>query len=118
MSEITLYHNPRCSKSRAALALLEESDITPRVVLYLDQPPDRGELEELLRKLGLGIRDILRRGEAEYKQYQLDDSSLSEDIVFEIVAKNPRLVERPIIVCGERAVIGRPPERVLELLED
>ena len=118
MSEITLYHNPRCSKSRAALALLEENDITPQVVLYLDQPPGREELEALLRKLGMGIRDILRQGEAEYKQYQLGDSALSDDIVFDIVAEHPRLIERPIIVRGERAVIGRPPERVLALLKD
>ncbi|MBU15426.1 MAG: arsenate reductase (glutaredoxin) [Gammaproteobacteria bacterium] len=118
MSELTLYHNPRCSKSRSALALLEENVITPPVVSYLDQPPDREELEELLRKLGMGIRDLLRQGEAEYKQYQLGDSSLSNDIVFEIVAKHPRLVERPIIVCGERVVIDRPPQRVLDLLED
>tara|TARA_B100001059_G_C17292506_1_gene313434 strand:+ start:127 stop:483 length:357 start_codon:yes stop_codon:yes gene_type:complete len=118
MSEFTLYHNPCSSKSRSVLALLEEKDITPRVVSYLDQPPDREEVEELLRKLGMGIRDLLRHGEAEFKQYQLGDSSLSDDIVFEILAEHPRLIERSIIVCGERAVIGRPPERVLELLED
>lgn len=118
MSEFTLYHNPRCSKSRAALALPEENDIAPQIVLYLDEPPGREKLEELLRKLGIGIRDILRKGETEYKQYQLGDSSISDDIVFEIVAEHPRLIERPIIVRGDRAVIGRPPERVLELLED
>mgnify|MGYP000571996343 CR=1 FL=1 len=118
MNEFTVYHNPRCSKSRAALALLEENDISPQVVLYLDEPPNREQLEEILGKLGMGIRDLLRQGEAEYKQYQLGDSSISEDIVFEIVAEHPRLIERPIIVRGERALIGRPPERVLELLED
>lgn len=118
MSDIILYHNPRCSKSRAALALLEENDISPQIILYLDHPLGREELEGLLVKLGMSIRDILRKGEAEYKQYQLGDNSISDDIVFEIVAEHPRLMERPIIVRGERALIGRPPERVLELLED
>lgn len=118
MSEFILYHNPRCSKSREALALLEENEISPQIILYLDEPPGREQLEELLGKLGLGIRDILRQGEAEYNKYQLGDSSISDDIVFEIVAEHPRLIERPVIVRGQRAVIGRPPERVLELLED
>ena len=118
MINITLYHNPRCSKSRAALALLEENDISPEIVLYLDNPPTREELNELLRKLGIGIRDLLRRSEPEYEQYNLGDSSLSDEIVFEIVGEHPKLIERPIIVRGERAVIGRPPERVLELLVD
>ena len=82
------------------------------------QAPSREELNELLRKLGIGIRDLLRRGEPEYEQYNLGDSSLSDEIVFEIVGEHPKLIERPIIVRGERAVIGRPPERVLELLVD
>lgn len=118
MTAITIYHNPRCSKSRAALALLEENDISPEVVLYLDTPPDREQLEALLEKLNLGIRDILRRSEAEFEQFGLGDESLSEEIVFDIVAKHPRLIERPIVVCGDRAIIGRPPEKVLELIHD
>lgn len=118
MTAITIYHNPRCSKSRAALALLEENNINPEVVLYLDTPPDREQLEALLEKLNLGIRDILRRSEAEFEQFGLGDESLSEEIVFDIVAKHPRLIERPIVVRGDRAIIGRPPEKVLELIHD
>ena len=116
MSDITIYHNPRCSKSRAALALLEENDITPEIVYYLEQPPDPAALQALLDKLGLGIRDILRRSEAEFDEFNLGDPDLNDEIVFDIVCRHPKLIERPIVVSGERAVIGRPPENVLQLL--
>ncbi|MCG8414046.1 MAG: arsenate reductase (glutaredoxin) [Pseudomonadales bacterium] len=118
MSEITIYHNPRCSKSRAALALLEENDITPNIVYYLDTPPTEEQLQALLSKLGMGIRDILRRSEAEYDEFNLGDSDLNEEIIFDIVRKHPKLIERPIVVRGDRAIIGRPPENVLQLLDD
>lgn len=116
MTAITLYHNPDCSKSRAALALLEENDAQITIVYYLEEPLERSELENLLDKLDLSLRDLLRKSEAEYEQFALGDETLSEDIVYELVLKNPILIQRPIAVAGNRALIARPPERVLELI--
>lgn len=116
MTAITLYHNPDCSKSRAALALLEENDVQITIVYYLEEPLERSELEKLLGQLGLPLRDLLRRNEAEYEQFALGDETLSEDIVYELVLKHPILIQRPIAVAGNRALIARPPERVLELI--
>lgn len=112
-----LYHNPRCSKSRAALALLTERGIEPRIVAYLERPPSVEELRTLLARLGLGARELLRTGEAEYKELGLDDPALDDAALIAAMHAHPRLIERPILVVGERAVIGRPPERVLELLD-
>ena len=112
----TLYHNPRCSKSRQALALLQENGIKPDVVLYLECPPDAPTLRALLKKLGLSARGLLRKGEDEYKSLQLDNPALSEDALIAALHRHPKLMERPVFVNGRRAVIGRPPERVLELL--
>lgn len=111
-----LYHNPRCSKSRGTLELLRERGIEPAVVAYLESPPDVAELRELLRLLGLPARELLRTGEDEYRQLGLDDAALGEDALIAAMAAHPRLIERPVFVHGGRAVIGRPPERVLELL--
>lgn len=118
MSEYILYHNPRCSKSRAALALLEENDINTEIVYYLEKPPTPEELRSLLIKLGLGIRDILRTGEKDYDELDLSDETLSDEIVFDLVCQHPKLIERPIFIHGDKAVIGRPPENVLTLLEN
>jgi len=118
MQAITIYHNPNCSKSRATLALLEENDVNPEIIYYLDTPPSSAELRELLEKLNLDLRDILRSGEAEYADLGLDDTSLSEEILFDIVYKHPQLLQRPIVVRGDRAILGRPPENVLALLEE
>ena len=116
MSSYTLYHNPRCSKSRQALALLEEKGIAPEIVRYLDTPPDAATLESLVGKLGLKrAHDLLRVKEAEYGQAKLSAQS-SDDAVIKAMAKFPKLIERPILVHGKQAVIGRPPEKVLELL--
>ncbi|MCB1729157.1 MAG: arsenate reductase (glutaredoxin) [Halieaceae bacterium] len=115
MSDYTIYHNPRCSKSRNTLALLEENGIAPRVVLYLETPPDEAQIRDLLKKLGIGAADLLRRGEAEYKQSGLGRDSSEQDIVA-AMARYPKLIERPIVVKGKRAVLGRPPENVLELI--
>ncbi|NLD70912.1 MAG: arsenate reductase (glutaredoxin) [Limnobacter sp.] len=112
----TLFHNPRCSKSRGALELLTERGVRPEIVRYLDQPPKPAELREILRLLGLPARSLLRTGEAEYRDLKLDDPSLDDDALIEAMSRHPRLIERPIFVRGDRAVIGRPPERVLELL--
>lgn len=114
---ITLYHNARCSKSRAALALLEARGLMPQIVNYLETPPDAARLGELLKKLGFtDARQLMRQGEAEYKALGLDKPELDQAGLIAALAAHPRLIERPILVRGERAVIGRPPERVLELL--
>jgi arsenate reductase len=110
------FHNPRCSKSRGALALLAEHGVEPDVVAYLDTPPTPAELRDLLRKLGLPARDLLRTGEDAYKQLGLADRSLSEAALIEAMHRHPILIERPIFVRGDRAVIGRPIENVLQLL--
>jgi arsenate reductase len=111
-----LYHNSRCSKSRAALELLQARGIEPEVIHYLETPPDAGALRELLALLGLPARALLRTTEAEYAELQLDDPTLPDETLLAVMALHPRLIERPIFVHRDRAVIGRPPERVLELL--
>lgn len=116
MTAITLYHNPRCSKSRQALALLQEHGIEPDTVLYLEQPPTLAQLRELLAKLGMAPRELLRKGEDAYKALNLADASLSDEVLLKAMVAQPKLIERPIAVRGDRAVVGRPPERVLELL--
>ncbi|KPD26391.1 MULTISPECIES: arsenate reductase (glutaredoxin) [Pseudomonas aeruginosa group] len=116
MSELILLHNPRCSKSRAALELLEARGLQPQVVRYLETPPSATELKAILAKLGLPARQLLRTGEEEYKALGLDDASLGEEALIQAMAAHPRLIERPVLLAGDRAVIGRPPEKVLEIL--
>lgn len=116
MSQITLYHNPRCSKSRAALALLQERQIDPELRLYLESPPSAEELKALLDQLGIGARDLLRKGEDAYKENDLKNPDLSEAQLIEAMVAHPKLIERPIAIRDGRAVVGRPPEKVLELL--
>lgn len=116
MTELILYHNPRCSKSRAALELLESRGLTPRVVRYLETPPSVAELSGLLAKLGLSARQLLRSGEEEYRSLNLADPELSEAQLIEAMLAHPKLIERPILVADDRAVIGRPPEKILEIL--
>ena len=118
MQAIKIYHNPNCSKSRASLALLEENAIKPEIIYYLETPPTIAELKDLLQKLGMGIDDILRKSEDEYDELGLDDDSLSEEIIFDLVTKHPILLQRPIVVKGDKDIIGRPPENVLSLLGD
>jgi arsenate reductase len=116
MTPSRLFHNPRCSKSREALALIEDRGVQPMIVPYLEQPPSAAELRELLAQLGRPVRDVLRRSESEFDALGLDDPALTDDALIDAMAAHPRLIERPIFVFGGRAVIGRPPERVLELL--
>lgn len=113
---VTIYHNPRCSKSRQTLALLEENGVKPEVVLYLETPPNADALRGLLSKLGITARQLLRTGEDAYKENSLSDASLSEDALIQAMVDHPKLIERPIVVKGAKAVIGRPPENVLELI--
>ena len=118
MHTIKIYHNPRCSKSRATLRLLKEHDANPEIIHYLESPPTREELKDLLQKLAMDIRDLIRTSEPGYCELGLDDKSLSEPIVFDIICKHPKLIQRPIVVKGDQAIFGRPPENVLALLND
>jgi arsenate reductase (glutaredoxin) len=113
---VQIYHNPRCSKSRQTLALIEEKNIHPEIILYLNDIPTIETLKLLLSKLGISARDLLRKSEQEYKDLNLRDDSLSEAYLIEKMAQHPKLIERPIVVKGKHAVLGRPPENVLELL--
>lgn len=113
---IKIYHNTRCSKSRCALELLEKKKINPEIVEYLKTPLTEKEIRELLKLLGLKAIDIVRKGEELYKE-KYKDKKMSEADWIKILAKNPVLIERPIVVKGNKAVIGRPPELVLELLK-
>lgn len=113
----TIYHNPRCTKSREALALLEASGVPLTVVRYLDTPPDAGTVSTLLGKLGMTARGLLRSKEEEFTALGLDNPSVDEATLVAALVAHPRLMERPVVVHGDRAVIARPPERVLELLE-
>ena len=112
----TIYHNPRCSKSRQTLALLEERGIAPRVVDYLKTPPSAAELKTILKQLGLRPRDLMRKGEPLYAELGLKDRDLDDDALIALMVANPILIERPIVVSGGKAAIGRPPESVLGIL--
>lgn len=116
MKQVKIYHNPRCSKSREALALLVENKIKPEIVEYLQTPPSVAELREILHKLQMRPRDVMRSGEGLYRDLRLDDLKLTDQDLIAAMVKNPILIERPIVVVGGKAVIGRPPEKVLKLL--
>ena len=116
-STVTIYHNPNCSKSRKTLALLEEKNIIPNIVSYLDTPPDAAEINKLLSLLGLSPRDLIRNSEQAYKDLNLQDTSLSDKALIEAMVSAPILIQRPIVIYKEQARIGRPPESVLEILD-
>lgn len=117
MKNVTIYHNPRCSKSRETLALLEQHGVEPQVVLYLDTPPSVAELKKLLQELGFtSARELMRKKEDLYKELDLADETLSEEQLLQAMVSNPKLIERPIVVKGGKARIGRPPEQVLKIL--
>lgn len=113
---VTLYHNPRCSKSREALGLLREQGQEPEVILYLETPPNAKTLKAILGKLGISARELLRKGEDAYKDLNLADEKLSEAALIKAMVENPKLIERPIAINGDKAVIGRPPENVKNIL--
>lgn len=115
---VCIYHNPRCSKSRQTLALMQERNIEPAVIEYLKTPPSKSELRKILKLLGLQARDLLRTKEAEYKEQGLDNPELNEDQILDTMIQHPKLIERPIVVTEKAAAIGRPPEKVLEILGD
>jgi arsenate reductase len=116
MSQFIIYHNPRCSKSRQTLALLEENGVTPDIVEYLQATPDAAELEAVIAKLGITPRELLRKGEDAYRDNNLADPKLTDAQLIAAMVAHPKLIERPIVVADGRAVLGRPPENVLALL--
>lgn len=113
---VTIYHNPRCSKSRQTLELLRTREIEPNIVEYLRNPPDSATLARILTALGKKPRELMRRKEACYAELGLDDPALSDDQLIEAMVTNPILIERPIVLASGRAAIGRPPESVLAIL--
>lgn len=113
---ITIYHNPQCSKSRQTLALLRDRDIEPRVIEYLDHPPSADELKAVLDKLGMRAADVMRAGEQPYRDARDAIAAMSDDEQIEWLVANPRVIQRPIVVHGDQARIGRPPESVLDIL--
>ena len=114
--QVKIYHNPRCSKSRQTLQLLQEHGVEPEVVEYLKTPPDKETLKNILSQLQLSPRDLMRQKENEYTENHLDDLSLSDDELIEAMLKHPKLIERPIVVTDKGTAIGRPPENVLEVV--
>jgi arsenate reductase len=115
-NDITIFHNPRCSKSRAALELLRENGCEPHIVEYLKDPPSVQELETILKLLGMEPRELMRRKEEEYRRERLDDSELTRKQLIKALHDHPQLIERPIVLANGKAALGRPPESVLEIL--
>ena len=113
---ITIYHNPRCSKSRQTLQLLRDHGIEPEIIEYLKSPPDKSELDKILKMLAMEPRDLMRKQEKEYKNAHLDNPGLSRKDLLAAMIENPILIERPIVVANHKAVIGRPPENVLAII--
>lgn len=113
---VTIWHNPRCSKSRQTLQLLEDKGIEPEQKLYLKEPPTEKELRDILSMLGISPRDLMRKKQKEYKELGLDNAELSDDALIRAMLENPVLIERPIVINNGKAAIGRPPEIVLSVL--
>jgi len=113
---IKIYHNPRCSKSRQTLALLTDREIDPQIIDYLNTPLSKAELEELVAILECDVRDIMRSSESAYKENNLKDEQLTDDDLYSAIVSVPKLLQRPIVVNGDKAAIGRPPENVLKIL--
>lgn len=113
---IKIFHNPRCSKSRQTLQLLQEKGIEPEIVLYLEKPPAKAELKRILKALDMKARDLMRKKEPEYKEQGLNDESLKEEQLIAAMVETPKLIERPIVINGDKVAIGRPPENVIAIL--
>jgi len=116
MTDVTIYHNPRCSKSRQTLELLQENNISPEIILYLEKSPSKAELTALLEKMGMTARELVRTSEDAYKQLGLADPNIDETQLIDAMCNHPKLIQRPIVVAGNKAVLGRPAENVLTLL--
>lgn len=113
---VVIFHNPRCSKSRQTLQLLQDNGVEPEVVEYLKNPPSKSRLKQILKMLGLAPRQLMRTKETEYKEQGLADESLSQEQLIDAMLATPKLIERPIVINGDKAAIGRPPESVLKIL--
>ncbi|MCP3664230.1 MAG: arsenate reductase (glutaredoxin) [Gammaproteobacteria bacterium] len=113
---LEIYHNPHCSKSRQTLSLIEEKGIEPKITQYLENPPNRATLEWILDILHLEPRELMRQKEAVYKEQGLDNPALSREQLIQAMIETPKLIERPIVIKGDKAILGRPPENVLDLL--
>ena len=116
MEALSIFHNPRCSKSRKTLEIIEINDVEVQVILYLQDPPSVSELNSLLEKLGMKASELVRKGESIIKELDIDLSSINNDDLISIMAEHPILIERPIVFNESSAIIGRPPENVEELL--
>ena len=116
MAKAFLFHNPRCSKSRQALKLLEQEKENFEVFMYLDEKLEKDFLKEIIQKLGISPRDLLRRGESAYKDNNLKDSNISDEEIINLMIEHPKLIERPIYIKDTKAIIGRPPEEVLKIV--
>jgi len=116
MSKYKIFHNPRCSKSRQTLQILEEHDCEVEVILYLETAIDESVLVDILMKMSLSPRDLLRKGEQEFKDNNLKNSNYSDQEIIKFMIQYPKLIERPIVLKGDKAILGRPPENVLELI--
>ena len=112
----TIYHNPRCSKSRQTLQLLQDNGIEPVIIEYLNTPPSKSELKSILNSLGMKPRELMRKNEAVYKENKLGDERLSDDELMDAMIEHPILIERPIVLANNKVVLGRPPENVLEII--
>ncbi|RLJ18494.1 arsenate reductase (glutaredoxin) [bacterium endosymbiont of Escarpia laminata] len=113
---VEIFHNPRCSKSRQTLQLLKDNGVEPEIVEYLKTPPDRDTLKQVLDMLGMEPRDLMRKKESEYKENNLADPSLTRDQLIDAMIAHPKLIERPIVITNGKAALGRPPEKVLEII--
>lgn len=116
MSAITIYHNARCSKSRQTLQLLQDNGVNPTIVEYLKEPLNPAQIKVILEKLGMTAHQLMRYKEADYKSLNIDPATHSEAQLIEFMATTPKLIERPIVVNGNKATIGRPPEQVLDII--
>lgn len=114
--DITIFHNPRCSKSRQTLQLLQGQGIEPNIRLYLEDAPNAEEIKNILKKLDISPRELLRKGEDAYKENNLSNKDLSDDALINAMAEFPKLIERPIVINGDQAKLGRPPEQVLDIV--
>jgi arsenate reductase (glutaredoxin) len=116
-TSVTIYHNPRCSKSRATLQLLEDNGVQPDIIEYMKEPPDRATLEKIVSMLGVPVRDLLRSNEQVFKDAGMDDAELTDNDIYEAITQCPTLLQRPIVIVDDnKAALGRPPENVLEIL--
>lgn len=115
-NNIIIYHNPRCSKSRQTLQLLQDKGLNPTVIEYLKTPPSEKDIIDIVNKMGVTPLEIIRTKEEAFKELGLNDNAVTDDALIRAMADTPQLIERPIVVKGEKAAIGRPPEKVLEIL--